>query len=97
MDMGLQNIYMVVLFGSFGAKSLSGGKKLVRNIYGNPNSHRVDKFFFLKLYKVLNLYILMDFYLVLSREVCPRSSQPHGRVVKHPLVTVEGSQLQLFT
>jgi hypothetical protein len=39
----------------------------------------------------------MDFYLVLSREVCPRSSQPHGRVVKHPLVTVEGSQLQLFT
>jgi hypothetical protein len=34
---------------------------------------------FLNLYKVYNLYILMDFYLVLSREVCPRSSRPHSR------------------
>jgi hypothetical protein len=38
MDKGLQNVYMAALFGSFGAKSLSGGGKLVCNIYGNPNS-----------------------------------------------------------
>jgi hypothetical protein len=62
---------MVALFGSFGAKSLSGGGKLVCNIYGNPQA---DKLFFLNLYKVYNLYILMDFYLVLLRRVCPRSS-----------------------
>jgi hypothetical protein len=71
MDKGLQNVYMVALFGSFGAKSLFSGGKLVHNIYGNPNSHRADKLFFLNLYKVFNLYILMNFYLVLSREVCP--------------------------
>jgi hypothetical protein len=65
---------MAVLFGSFGAKSLSGGGKLVSNIYGNPNSLQADKLFFLNLYKVCNLYTLMDFYLVLSRRVCPRSS-----------------------
>jgi hypothetical protein len=38
MDKGLQNVYMAALFGSFGAKSLFGGGKLVCNIYGNPNS-----------------------------------------------------------
>jgi hypothetical protein len=65
---GLQNVYMAVLFV---AKSLSGGGKLVCNIYENPNSSRANKVFFLNLYKVYNLYILMDFYLVLSREVCP--------------------------
>jgi hypothetical protein len=58
---------MTTLFGSFGAKSLSGGRKLVRNIDGNPNSPRTSKFFFLNLYKVYNLCILMDFYLVLWR------------------------------
>jgi hypothetical protein len=79
MDKGLQNVYMAALFGSFGAKSLSNRGKLVHNIYGNPNSPRADKLFFLNLYKVYNLYILMDFYLVLLREVYPRSSQPHGR------------------
>jgi hypothetical protein len=84
MDKGLQNVYMVALFGSFGAKSLSGGEKLVHNIYGNPNSPRANKLFFLNLYKVYNLYILIDFYLVLSREVCPRSSRPHGCSVKRP-------------
>jgi hypothetical protein len=68
---GLQNAYMAVFFGSFAAKSLFGGGKLVYSIYGNPNPPRVD---FLNLYKVYNLYILMDFYLVLSRRVCPRSS-----------------------
>jgi hypothetical protein len=59
MDKGLQNVYMVVLIGSFGAKSLSSGGKLVRNIYGNPNSPRADKLFFLNLYKVYNLYTLI--------------------------------------
>jgi hypothetical protein len=28
--------------GVLGAKSLSSGRKLVRNIYGNPNSPQVD-------------------------------------------------------
>jgi hypothetical protein len=69
----LQNTYMAILFRSFGIKSLSDGGKLVRNIYGNPNSPRANKPFFPNLYKVYNLYILMDFYLVLSMEVCPRS------------------------
>jgi hypothetical protein len=35
---GLQNAYMAALFWNFGAKSFSGGRKLVHNIYGNPNS-----------------------------------------------------------
>jgi hypothetical protein len=63
---------METLFGSFGAKSLSNRRKVVHNIYGNPNSRRVNKLFFLNLYKVYNLYILMDFYH------CPRSSRPYG-------------------
>jgi hypothetical protein len=62
---GLQNAYMAALFGSFGTKSLSGGGKLVHNIYGNPNLPQADKLFFLILYKVYNLNILMDFYLIL--------------------------------
>jgi hypothetical protein len=66
MDRGLQNVYMATLFGSFGAKSLSGGGKLVCNIYENPNSPQTDKLFFLNSYKLYNLYILMDFYLILS-------------------------------
>jgi hypothetical protein len=43
-DNGLQNAYMTTLFGSFGAKSLYNGGKLVYNIYGNPNSPSADKF-----------------------------------------------------
>jgi hypothetical protein len=68
---------MVALFGSFGSKSLSAGGKLVCNIYGNSNSHQIDKLFFINLYKVYNLYILMDFYLVLF-------SQLHGCKVARP-------------
>jgi hypothetical protein len=56
---------------SFDAKSLFGGRKFVHNIYGNPNLPRVDKLFFPNLYKLHNLYILMDFYIVFLREVCP--------------------------
>jgi hypothetical protein len=77
---------MIALFGSFGAKNLSGGGKLVHNIYENPISPEGDKLFFLNLYKVYNLYILMDFYLFLLREVCTR---PHGRSVKCPLVPLK--------
>jgi hypothetical protein len=58
MDKGLQNAYIATFFGSFGAKSLSGGRKLIHNIYGNPNSPWANKIFFLNLYKVYNLYIL---------------------------------------
>jgi hypothetical protein len=46
--------YMAALFGSFGAKSLSNGGKLMHNIYRTPNSSQVDKLFFLKSYKVYN-------------------------------------------
>jgi hypothetical protein len=54
----LQNVYMTVLFVSFGTKTLYWGGKFVHNIYGNPNSHRVDKpSFFPNLYKLHNLYI----------------------------------------
>jgi hypothetical protein len=67
MDKGLQNAYMATLFGNFSAKSLSDGGKLVCNIYRNPNSPQANKFFFPNLYKGYNLFILMDFYLVLSR------------------------------
>jgi hypothetical protein len=67
--------FMATLFESFGTKSLFGEGKLVNNIYGNPNFPRADKLFFLNLYKIYNLYILKDFYLVLSRRVCPSSSQ----------------------
>jgi hypothetical protein len=35
---------MATLFGSLGTKSLSGGGKLVYNIYENPNSHVADHF-----------------------------------------------------
>jgi hypothetical protein len=34
----------------------------------------MKKIFFPKLYKFHNLYILIDFYLILPKEVCPRSS-----------------------
>jgi hypothetical protein len=80
----LQNTYMVILFGSFGAKNLFDGGKFVRNINGNPNSPHVDKLFFPNLYKAHILYILMDFYLILSRRVCPRSSRPESCKVGAP-------------
>ena len=57
---------MTTLFRSFGAKSLSGGGKLVHNIYENLNSPQKDKLLFLNLYKVYNLCIfngLLPFHL----------------------------------
>jgi hypothetical protein len=80
----LQNSYMVVCFVSFGTKSLFDRRKFVHNINGNPNSPQVNTLFFPNLYKVHNMYILMDFYLVLSKGVYPRSSQPKGHSAKCP-------------
>jgi hypothetical protein len=56
---------MAALFGSFDAKSLSSGGKLVHSIYRNSNSFGMDKLFFPNLYKVYNSYDLMDFDLIL--------------------------------
>jgi hypothetical protein len=39
----LQNVFMVMLFGSFVAKSLSTRRKFIHNINGNPNSLQGDK------------------------------------------------------
>jgi hypothetical protein len=72
-------------FCEFWHQSLSGGKKFIYNIYGNPNCARLDKLFFPNLYKLYNMSILMDFYLVPLREVCPRSSRPDGCSVKRLL------------
>jgi hypothetical protein len=44
-DNTYQNVYMVALFVSFGAKSLSSGTKFVRNIDGSPSSSQVGKLF----------------------------------------------------
>jgi hypothetical protein len=55
-------------FLSFGTKILSSGRKLVRNIYGNPNSPQADKHFFLNLFKVYNLYICNGFLPCLLEE-----------------------------
>jgi hypothetical protein len=77
---------MTALYVSFDTKSLFGEGKFVHNIYGNPNSSRADKILFPNLYKLHNLYILMDFYLVLLREVCTRSSQLYGCSMKRPLL-----------
>jgi hypothetical protein len=76
--------FMATLFESFGTKSLFGGGKFVYNINGNPNSPQANKLFFPNLYKFENLYILMDFYLVLSRRACPRSSRPDTVVCSAP-------------
>jgi hypothetical protein len=43
---------MAALFMGFGANSLSGGRKFVQDIYGNPNSPRADKQFFIKIFKI---------------------------------------------
>jgi hypothetical protein len=65
---------MVALFVSFGTKSLLGGGKFVQDKDGNSNSPQADNPFFPNLYKFHNLHIFMDFYLILSSEVCTRSS-----------------------
>jgi hypothetical protein len=65
---------MITFFVSFDAKNLVDGQKL---------STRVMKaqIFFKR--KNFSFHILMDFYLVLSRGVYPRFSQPKGHGAKH--------------
>jgi hypothetical protein len=75
---------MAILFGRFGGQKFFDGKKLVSDIYGNPNSPKADKLFISNLYKIYNLYILMEFYKVPSRRVYPTSS----RWMKCPLTAV---------
>jgi hypothetical protein len=41
-------------------------------IFMEIQTPRADKLFFLYLYKAYNLYILMDFYLIFWRRVCPQ-------------------------
>jgi hypothetical protein len=60
-DNAFQNTYMEALFMSFGPKNMAGGWKFVHNIIENPNFSWEDKLFFPNLYKLHNLYILMDF------------------------------------
>jgi hypothetical protein len=81
----LQNAYVAALFVSFDAKSLSNGRKFIQDKNGNPNSPQANKLFFPNVYKLYNFYFLSDFYLVLCREVCSRSSLPNGCSVKRPL------------
>jgi hypothetical protein len=38
-----QQMPPISLFASFGAKSVTGGRKFVHIIYGNPNSLQIDK------------------------------------------------------
>jgi hypothetical protein len=59
MAKGLHNTYMATLFGHFYAKSLFGERKLVHNIYGNPNSPQADKLFFPNLYKACQYHFLI--------------------------------------
>jgi hypothetical protein len=70
-DKDLQNVYMAALFGSFGTKSLSDGWKLDCNIYGNPNSCRADKLFFLNLYKAPGGHSLMKFKITCVQTLLP--------------------------
>jgi hypothetical protein len=61
-------------FCDFWHQKLSNGKKFVQDRNGNPNS--IEQTPFSKLIQTHNLYILMAFYLVLSRGVCPRPTRP---------------------
>ena len=79
-----QNTYMGAFFVSFGTKILSCGDKFIQDKIGNPNSLWMNKPFFPKLYKLYNLYILMDFYLALLKKICPRSSWSDTLSVERP-------------
>jgi hypothetical protein len=53
--------------------------------------------FLSKLIQSLQFIILMDFYLVLLKEVFPRSSQPHLRSMKHPSYSPHSLSLLCIT
>jgi hypothetical protein len=84
---------MTTLFGRFSAKNLSGGEKLVCNIYENPNSPSTNKLFFLNLHKVYNLYILMDFYLVLLSHATKANAIPLRPGRTDPLIAPHGGNV----
>jgi hypothetical protein len=65
----LQNAYMAPLLVNFASKNLFSVGKFVHNFNGDSNSPRADKLFFPNLYKSHNLYILLNFYLALSRRL----------------------------
>ena len=79
-----KNNYITSIFMNFGAKSLFGWGKFVHDIYENPNSPWADKLSFPNLYKLHDLYILMDFFLVPLTEVCLRSFGLHNCSVEAP-------------
>jgi hypothetical protein len=83
-DNTIQNTYMVTIFMSFSTKSFAGGRKFLHDINDNLDSPWEDKPFFPNLYKLHNLYTLMDFHLVLLRGVCLKSSQPNDCSIKRP-------------
>jgi hypothetical protein len=69
------NTYMATLFGSFGTKSLYGGRMYACNINRNPNFPYVDKFFFLNLDKVPILYSLCSRLLeCFKKNLCSKLS-----------------------
>jgi hypothetical protein len=69
LDDTLWNVYLASLFVNFGAKSFYSGGKFVKDKNGTPQE---ENFVFSNLYKLHNLCILMDFYLVHLRGYCSR-------------------------
>jgi hypothetical protein len=72
----------------FGAKNLSGGRKLFKMRMETQTFLKKINFSFQSYEKILNFYILIDFYLVLLKGVCPRYSCPHVWSVKWPLIVI---------
>jgi hypothetical protein len=85
MDNTFQNAYMATLFISFGAKNLASGREFVQDRNGKPIFPHEDKLFIFKLILTPQFVYLIYFYVILSREVYPRSTQPNNHGVKHPL------------
>jgi hypothetical protein len=57
-----------LFFVRFGSKNLAIVQNFIHNFSGNPNSPQENKPFFPNIYKLHNLYLLMNFYLILLRE-----------------------------
>jgi hypothetical protein len=87
---------MTTLFVSFGAKSLSNGAKFIQDENGNPNSPQEDKLSFPNLYKLHNLYFLMDFYLV-HEKPCLIHTHPASCRLLTPVQTYPIEFLGQFT
>ena len=61
-DNTIQNTYMATLFMSFNTKNFANGRKFLHDINDNLDSPWEDKPFFPNLYKLHNLYTLIDFH-----------------------------------